>query len=726
MWNLLYCELHFNGNCVIMEKWISFALFLLFTNGDQHANAERLIVVPSPESACPGEFTGEPCLTLQQYVANPSLSSDITLELQPGNHQLQTQLSAANINSFTIRATTEASVSCTSEGRFYFEHLQHIDIRDITLDNCRMELQTVESARLVRNYIVNVTEISLWPAVYVASFLGTPTIVIIDQCTFQNNNRLCCGPGGAVGLYKANINIINSNFIGNGVTYISGSYSGGAVYAQQGQVIITNSHFSDNSAGSNGGAVYVADGNITVSNATFTNNTASGGGGAIYSNTRYANISLTNNTFSHNTAAHCGALDVRQFYHPHVNITANTFTHNRAAGTLAGSNGGGVICIRNASIFILDNNFSHNSAAGNGGVLRVDESDVTVERSVFDNNTAGDDGGVFYTYFYPTTYTITHSTFTNNQAGGDGGVMYVGREDSQVTIHQSTFSSNTAADRGGVIAVVGSTLHLHGASVVENSAELGEVVSACNSNVTTTNPEIPETQDLTHPSCFLYGNSTVSLAENNNTAGDTLTTTVSPTEGDTTAEEDTLTTTVSPTEDDTTAEEDTLTTTVFPTEGDTTAEEDTLATTVSPTEDDTTAEEDTLTTTVSPTQDDTTAEGDTLTTTVSPTEDDTTAGVTTTASANKGTAASPTEEETTVQSEERSTSNEDKVSPPVTVRSADAAQDHTRANIAIGLGGAAVVLVVALMLVVVLGFAILVHYVRLKLQSVPPNFTAKV
>ena len=104
----------------------------------------------------------------------------------------------------------------------------------------------------------------------------------------------------------------------------------------------------------------------------------------------------------------------------------NIFTHNRAAGQVAGKNGGGGMCISKASALLLDNTFSHNTAAGDAGALRVDDCDiVTIDRSKFSNNAAQGNGGVIHTYYFSTNYTITHSSFVNNQAGGDGGVMYV-------------------------------------------------------------------------------------------------------------------------------------------------------------------------------------------------------------------------------------------------------------------------------------------------------------
>ena len=122
-------------------------------------------------------------------------------------------------------------------------------------------------------------------------------------------------------------------------------------------------------------------------------------------------------------------------------------------------------------------------------MIQAEESDVIIERSTFRNNTVENNGGVLHTYFYPTSYTIIDSSFTNNQARSNGGVMYAGRAGSHVTICQSTFEYNIALYRGGVIFIIGSTLEINGASILGNTAEIGEVINACSSNVTITNPD---------------------------------------------------------------------------------------------------------------------------------------------------------------------------------------------------------------------------------------------
>ena len=101
------------------------AVSLLLVKIVQYSSCERFNIVPSPDSSCPGEFTGEPCLTLQQYVANPSLSSNITFELYPGNHHLDSQISVSNINSFKMSTSTSSTVICNQQlsQPFYFNQL---------------------------------------------------------------------------------------------------------------------------------------------------------------------------------------------------------------------------------------------------------------------------------------------------------------------------------------------------------------------------------------------------------------------------------------------------------------------------------------------------------------------------------------------------------------------------------------------------------------------------
>ena len=155
-----------------IEMFFFVVSFLLLSGVVEYSSCERFNIVPSPDSPCPGEFTGEPCLSLQQYVANPSLSSDIILELHPGNHSLDSQLSVSNINSFTMRANTSATVTSSLHNPFYFYQLQQIHVSGITFVGCRMELYYATNTTFERNSFVNRTKINV-ASVELLFMLGT-------------------------------------------------------------------------------------------------------------------------------------------------------------------------------------------------------------------------------------------------------------------------------------------------------------------------------------------------------------------------------------------------------------------------------------------------------------------------------------------------------------------------------------------------------------------------
>ena len=69
-------------------------------------------IVTSSSSPCPGRVTGEPCLTLQQYVSIPSRSPNITLEFEAGTHNLvDSAFEVSNIASFEMISVQGATVN---------------------------------------------------------------------------------------------------------------------------------------------------------------------------------------------------------------------------------------------------------------------------------------------------------------------------------------------------------------------------------------------------------------------------------------------------------------------------------------------------------------------------------------------------------------------------------------------------------------------------------------
>ena len=120
-----------------------FMLCLICSTIQWSSCAEIFNIVTSSNSSCDGDLT---CHTLAEYATSLSsnLSDNITLELQPGIHDLNSSLMLRrNIHFFTIRAAnTTAAVLCSpgSSAYFSFSNQQQITVSDVTFINCRMEL----------------------------------------------------------------------------------------------------------------------------------------------------------------------------------------------------------------------------------------------------------------------------------------------------------------------------------------------------------------------------------------------------------------------------------------------------------------------------------------------------------------------------------------------------------------------------------------------------------
>ena len=182
-------------------------LVFLLLNAFEYSSCERFNIVPSPDSPCPGEFTGEPCLTFQQYVANPSLSSNIVLELHPGNYRLESRLSVSSIDSFTIRANISVMITCNHlYDPFNFDGLQQIHVSNITFVGCRMHLQSITNAIFERNsfsYIAAYSSSVLIRQCNIRAIHGSSSNFVIEQTAFRNNYYpySCCGGGRAIHAY---------------------------------------------------------------------------------------------------------------------------------------------------------------------------------------------------------------------------------------------------------------------------------------------------------------------------------------------------------------------------------------------------------------------------------------------------------------------------------------------------------------------------------------------
>ena len=123
-------------------------------------SSEMFHIVTSSSDPCPGSVTGEPCLTLQQYVSNPSRNPNITLELEAGTHNLvDSAFEVSNIASFEMIAIQGATVKCSSRFMNYmnFNSVQEVHISGVILLNCSTTVNNANYVVLEDSYISDST-----------------------------------------------------------------------------------------------------------------------------------------------------------------------------------------------------------------------------------------------------------------------------------------------------------------------------------------------------------------------------------------------------------------------------------------------------------------------------------------------------------------------------------------------------------------------------------------
>lgn len=254
--------------------------------------------------------------------------------------------------------------------------------------------------------------------------------------------------------------ITNSTFSNNKVTdeLVGG---GGAIMNNQltNELAINSSSFNSNSA-HDGGAIYNS-GNLAVSNSTFTNNTAQRTGGAIanVSDTEQkvnANLTVQNSNFYNNQSDAAGGAI---YTDSTLTVKNSNFYNNRTNKTVSDENskgneessglGGGAIFSLMGDLNIEEASFANNETNGNGGAIYSLIGNQNIKNSDFTGNKAEQDGGAIYALSLDNskeTTTITDSNFINNTAVKNGGAISL--ENTQASIiaknKDVTFSGNTA------------------------------------------------------------------------------------------------------------------------------------------------------------------------------------------------------------------------------------------------------------------------------------------
>ena len=298
------------------------------------------------------------------------------------------------------------------------------------------------------------------------------------NCTITESST-SVGNGGA--LYSGNdMKAINCT-----ITESSTSVgNGGALYSGNDMKAINCTITESSTSVGNGGALYSGN-DVTAINCTIIECSAlNGKGGAVYSAASQTNalsnmnLVFSKSTFEDNYATSGGVLYTTGHYNHRMEFINCAFSFNNATR-------GGVAHVENSYLFITNSVFSDNTAATDGGVMDLSFSSVRIQYSSLSQNSAGDNGGVFYAQRYSTNFTISYTVIDHNFAGIAGGVFYVRRSNSYIRVIDSKFICNSASNQSGVMDIRGVTLTMDMDTVIaNNTAGIGEVISACVSQIT--------------------------------------------------------------------------------------------------------------------------------------------------------------------------------------------------------------------------------------------------
>ncbi|MBR0226341.1 MAG: hypothetical protein IJL92_09810, partial [Thermoguttaceae bacterium] len=232
-------------------------------------------------------------------------------------------------------------------------------------------------------------------------FRVTGDTVWLDSIAFTGGNG--GGAGGAIYAYQSTLTISNSTFQNNVGTY------GGAVYADSSTLTISNARFQNNTVAAEGGgaAINAYRSTLVVSNASFQNNTAYYGG-AIYSS--YSTLSISNANFQNNTASGLGGGAIGAQVST-LNLSNATFRNNTAAY-------GGAFDLSSSALTLSNSTITRNTAL-NASALYLTSANVCVFNATIYGNSASNSSSNRTIFVSANSHLDLHNTIVAGNSGAD-------------------------------------------------------------------------------------------------------------------------------------------------------------------------------------------------------------------------------------------------------------------------------------------------------------------
>ena len=215
---------------------------------------------------------------------------------------------------------------------------------------------------------------------------------------------------------------------------VAADASGGAIYSTE-SLYLSNVTVTHNSATGTedgtglGGGIYVIAGNLTLSESTVSYNTADNQGGGFYS--------VTGNVYI--------GYNYRDAVSVPVGETYASILYNNA-----GVSGGGGVIVSAPSVTVAMSAIGYNTAGGAGGGLFLDNSNVTMVNTTISDNTSGlNGGGIGAT---GGSLNLNYVTIANNVAGTESAVQNGGggiyQSSGSLAITNSILSQNWSNEVG--------------------------------------------------------------------------------------------------------------------------------------------------------------------------------------------------------------------------------------------------------------------------------------
>ena len=133
------------------QAWALMVAILFITTATCE-DSETIHIITSASSSCPGELTGEPCITLSEYLSGVYRHyykidpSEIVLEFGPGRHWIASYyrtIFASQVISFRMNSEYSAEIYCYHDSQYLITNVQNVHIRGINFLHCSLQIESV-------------------------------------------------------------------------------------------------------------------------------------------------------------------------------------------------------------------------------------------------------------------------------------------------------------------------------------------------------------------------------------------------------------------------------------------------------------------------------------------------------------------------------------------------------------------------------------------------------